>query len=85
MAIKVVSHCDSWGASSYNQLLSAARAKATVDYLVANGIAKERIAAAVGLGEEQLVNECGDDVPCLKAKHQENRRSEFYVIGSLIK
>ena len=85
VVIKVVSHCDARGASSYNQLLSAARAKATVDYLVSQGITKERIGSAVGFGEEQLVNECGDDVPCLKAKHQENRRSEFYVIGSLKK
>jgi outer membrane protein OmpA-like peptidoglycan-associated protein len=83
--IKVVSHCDSWGSSTYNQLLSAQRAKSTVDYLVYKGIEKERIAAAVGFGEEELVNDCGDGVPCPKAKHQENRRSEFFVIGTFKK
>jgi len=82
-AIKVVSHCDSWGSSAYNQILSAGRAKSTVDYFVYLGIDKSRIAATVGYGEEDLVNDCGDGVPCLKAKHQENRRSEFYVIGTL--
>ncbi len=81
--IKVVSHCDSWGSSTYNQLFSAQRAKSTVDYLVYKGISKDRIAAAVGFGEEELVNDCGDGVPCPKAKHQENRRSEFYVVGTL--
>lgn len=81
--IQVVSHCDSRGPKAYNMILSARRAKSTVDYLVQQGIGKDRIVASVGVGEDNLVNDCGDGVPCSKADHQMNRRSELIVVGSL--
>ncbi|MEX2596026.1 MAG: OmpA family protein [Salibacteraceae bacterium] len=82
VVIRVVSHCDSWGSSAYNQILSARRAKSTVDYLIQNGIPKHRITAAVGFGEKDMVNDCGDGVPCPKSSHQQNRRSEFEIVGT---
>lgn len=81
--IEILSHCDSRGPKAYNLILSARRAKATRDYLVANGISTDRIVAAVGVGGDDLVNDCGDGVPCSKADHQLNRRSDFRVVGSL--
>ncbi|MEQ9187635.1 MAG: Ig-like domain-containing protein [Cryomorphaceae bacterium] len=81
--IQVVSHCDSRGPKAYNMVLSARRAKSTVDYLVQQGIAKNRIVAAVGVGEDDLVNDCGDGVPCSNEDHQMNRRSELIVVGTL--
>ncbi|NQV52455.1 MAG: OmpA family protein [Flavobacteriales bacterium] len=81
--IQVVSHCDSRGPKAYNMILSARRAKSTVDYLVQQGIAKDRVIASVGVGEDNLVNDCGDGVPCSNADHQKNRRSELIVVGSL--
>ena len=43
-------HTDSVGSKSSNQLLSERRANAVRDYLIANGIAAERLTAA-GFGE----------------------------------
>ncbi len=81
--IKVLSHCDSRGSIRYNIGLSDRRARSTVAYLVKNGISKERIIASVGLGESQLVNDCGDGVPCPPQDHQLNRRSDFVVVGKV--
>jgi hypothetical protein len=41
--------------------------------------------ALISQGEENLVNDCGDGVPCPESKHAENRRSEFAIIGILKK
>jgi outer membrane protein OmpA-like peptidoglycan-associated protein len=83
VVIQVMSHCDSRGSKAYNIILSARRAKATMDYLVSKGIDKSRIIASVGVGEDDLINDCGDGIPCSKSDHQLNRRSEFMVVGTL--
>ncbi|SHI30264.1 WD40-like Beta Propeller Repeat [Arenibacter nanhaiticus] len=80
MVIKIASHTDSRGSDVYNKYLSDQRAKATRDYLISQGIAKNRIASAKGYGEEQPINECSDSVPCSRAKHELNRRSEFIIV-----
>jgi outer membrane protein OmpA-like peptidoglycan-associated protein len=36
---------------------------------------------AKGYGESQPVNKCVNGVPCTEAEYQENRRSEFKVVG----
>lgn len=83
VVIRVMSYCDSLGSKAYNMILSARRAKSTVDYIISQGIEANRIVASVGVGEDDLVNDCGDGVPCTKAQHQMNRRSELTVVGSL--
>lgn len=80
MVIKIESHTDSRGSDRYNEKLSDRRAKSTRDYLLSRGIAKDRIESAIGYGEYQLLNECADGVKCSKEKHQENRRSYFYIV-----
>tara|TARA_Y100001933_G_scaffold59502_2_gene59589 strand:- start:3091 stop:5490 length:2400 start_codon:yes stop_codon:yes gene_type:complete len=80
MVIKIESHTDKFGPSAYNKYLSDKRAKSTRDYLISKGIDASRIASAIGYGEERLLNECADGVPCSKEKHQENRRSEFIIV-----
>lgn len=80
MVIKIESHTDSRGSKAYNQYLSDKRAKSTRDYLIANGVAPERIASAIGYGEERLLNDCADGVPCSRTTHLENRRSEFIIV-----
>ncbi|HZW64004.1 MAG TPA: OmpA family protein [Flavobacteriaceae bacterium] len=82
MVIKIESHTDSRGSDKYNMKLSDRRAKSTRDYLVSRGIAPERIESAIGYGETQLVNECGNGVKCTKEQHQENRRSKFIIISN---
>ncbi|NND52560.1 MAG: OmpA family protein [Flavobacteriaceae bacterium] len=80
MIIKIESHTDSRGSDRYNIKLSNRRATSTRDYIYSRGIEKYRIASAVGYGETQLLNECEDGVRCSEEKHQENRRSYFYIL-----
>lgn len=80
MVIKIESHTDSRGSKKYNVKLSDRRAKSTRNYIISRGIAKERLASAIGYGEHQLLNECADGVKCSEEKHQANRRSYFYIL-----
>ena len=77
--IQIGSHTDSRASKAYNLRLSNKRAKSTMEYLIKNGIAADRM-KAIGFGETRLTNECGDNVTCEDYKHQENRRIEFIVI-----
>ena len=80
MKIDIRSHTDSRGADSYNLKLSDRRAKATLEWIVKQGIDRKRLKAK-GYGETRLVNRCSNGVPCTDEEHQENRRSEFIVIA----
>jgi outer membrane protein OmpA-like peptidoglycan-associated protein len=82
MVIRIESHTDSRGSRAYNKYLSDKRAKSTRDYLIRQGIDPSRIESAIGYGEERLLNECEDNVPCSREKHQQNRRSEFIIVKS---
>lgn len=79
MKIDVRSHTDSRASDSYNLKLSQRRAKATAEWLVAQGIDAGRITYK-GYGETQLENGCKNGVKCSEEQHQENRRSEFLVM-----
>ena len=79
MKIDIRSHTDSRGADSYNLKLSDRRAKATLEWIVKQGIDRNRLKAK-GYGETRLVNGCSNGVPCTEEEHQENRRSEFIVV-----
>ena len=50
ITIELSAHCDYRGSASYNEKLSQARAEAAVEYLIAQGIEKERM-TPVGYGE----------------------------------
>lgn len=78
MKIEVRSHTDSRASHVYNDRLSDKRAKATVKWIIDQGIDASRITGK-GFGETQLVNECADGVHCTEAQHQQNRRSEFII------
>ena len=77
--VELSSHTDSRASDSYNMTLSQKRADAAVDYLVMQGIKKERL-IPVGYGERKLLNRCKDGVDCSEAEHQINRRTEIKVI-----
>lgn len=81
MVVKVESHTDAIGKKAYNKFLSDKRAKSTRDYLISKGIDENRIESAIGYGEEKLINECKDGVPCKKALHEHNRRSEIIIVA----
>lgn len=76
LTLKVASHTDARASKEYNQKLSERRAKAVSDFLVAKGIATDRIQLS-WYGEDQLTNDCGDGKPCAEYLHQQNRRSEL--------
>lgn len=78
MTIDIRSHTDSRQTHQYNEILSQKRAQSTLEYMVRNGINKERLTAK-GYGETQLLNNCVDGVKCSEEEHQQNRRSEFII------
>nr|WP_299172494.1 OmpA family protein [uncultured Allomuricauda sp.] len=78
LVIEVNAHTDSRGTDEYNQWLSEKRAERTVEYIISQGISKDRIQHDA-FGEEQLTNECMDGVNCPEEKHKKNRRSEFVI------
>ena len=80
MKIDVRSHTDSRQTHEYNAQLSDKRAKATMAWLIKNGIDTKRLTGK-GYGETQLVNHCADGVKCTGAEHQANRRSEFIIVS----
>lgn len=74
------SHTDSRASRNYNLVLSEARARSAVDHLIRQGVDPDRIVAK-GYGESKLVNHCHDGVECSEEEHQENRRTEFRIVG----
>ncbi|NQX81013.1 MAG: OmpA family protein [Flavobacteriaceae bacterium] len=84
MIIKIESHTDSRGSKIYNRLLSTRRAKSTKNYIVSKGIKESRIESFIGYGEDKLINDCDGTYNCSKSKHQENRRSHFYIIDKTV-
>ena len=77
MVIMVKAHTDNRGSDAYNMNLSNRRAKATVQYVISKGIAKERISGQ-GYGESQPKTDCKAD--CTEEQHAQNRRSEFIIV-----
>lgn len=86
--VELGSHTDSRATEVYNIKLSQRRAESAVKYLVSIGIPKERLVAK-GYGETQLMEDCSGYTDCPPAGegdcpcHQNNRRTEFKVIGTL--
>lgn len=76
MVIFAKSHTDSRGSDNYNMKLSDRRAKATVQYLISKGIAKDRISGQ-GFGESEPKVACKS---CIEEEHAQNRRSEFLIV-----
>jgi outer membrane protein OmpA-like peptidoglycan-associated protein len=71
--VEVEGHTDSSGADDHNQTLSENRAQAVLDYLVAHGVAKER------LGSKGLSSSKPLDTNATAAGRENNRRVEFVV------
>ncbi len=78
LRIEIKSYADSRGTDEFNLKLSKMRAKATVNYIIRNGISISRVKGS-GFGEKFLLNDCGDGKNCDENEHQKNRRSEFLI------
>ncbi|RED99765.1 OmpA family protein [Marinoscillum furvescens] len=79
MNVELGAHTDSRGSNTYNNCLAQRRAEKAQEYLIEKGIAAARIAITY-FGEDKLVTNCGDGVPCDEVKHQLNRRTEIKVV-----
>ena len=95
LTIEIRSHTDERGNDDYNMILSDARAKSVVDYLVKNGIPRERLQPK-GYGETKPAEIPGDDGEMIiltpeyiyslpdknkqEEYHQRNRRTAFFVL-----
>jgi outer membrane protein OmpA-like peptidoglycan-associated protein len=76
LKIEISGHTDSKGSAEYNKKLSERRAKAVVDYLIAKGVAPERLTFK-GFGMERpLVSNDDEEGRAL------NRRTEFLIVGN---
>ena len=75
MSLTINAHTDDKGSAKYNLALSQRRAKSTVEYLIAKGIAKERLTFK-GYGESKPLNDCTN---CTPEQDQANRRVEFKI------
>jgi outer membrane protein OmpA-like peptidoglycan-associated protein len=78
--VEVGSHTDSRGAANANLTLSDKRAKSTAKYIISKGIDQSRITGK-GYGEKKIINKCKDGVKCSDEEHQQNRRTEFKIVG----
>jgi outer membrane protein OmpA-like peptidoglycan-associated protein len=76
VSVIIEGHTDNTGGYSYNQLLSERRAKAVLEFLVANGIEKERL-VSVGKGENSPVASNNT-----KDGRYQNRRVELRTVGT---
>jgi peptidoglycan-associated lipoprotein len=59
--------------------LSQRRAESTLEYLVSQGISRDRLVPK-GYGEEVPLNDCTRPNMCTEAEYARNRRSEFTEI-----
>ncbi|MFT6036641.1 MAG: outer membrane protein OmpA-like peptidoglycan-associated protein, partial [Marivirga sp.] len=71
--VSIIGHTDNIGTEPYNLTLSENRAKAVVDYLIANGIAKARLSFE---GQGELYPAVPNTNPTTRAQ---NRRVNFKV------
>ncbi|AWA29338.1 cell envelope biogenesis protein OmpA [Flavobacterium magnum] len=77
MVILVKSHTDNRGSDQYNMALSDRRAKSTVQYVLSQGVKKDRISGK-GYGESEPKVDCKEN--CTEEQHAQNRRSEFLIV-----
>lgn len=77
MEVQLGAHTDSRASFEFNMQLSTKRARATLEYLVENGISRSRLTSK-GYGKTKPLVPCGDD--CTDTEHSINRRCEFLIL-----
>lgn len=77
--LEVISHTDSKGDENSNLKLSIKRSEEVKNYLIQNGIEKNRV-SAIGKGEQEIRNRCVNTIDCSDTEHEYNRRTEFKFI-----
>ncbi len=77
MEIQLGAHTDNRASEEYNLRLSRNRATSTLEYLVENGISRDRLRSK-GYGETKPLVPCGDS--CTEEEFSINRRCEFLIL-----
>ena len=77
MEIQLGAHTDSRSTFEFNMDLSEKRARATLEYMVQNGISRDRLTSK-GYGETKPLVPCGDN--CTETEFSINRRCEFLIL-----
>lgn len=80
MIIKLEAHTDPVGSHNYNDNLSESRAKSTYEYLIENGVSKDRIVSYKGFGKRMPINKCTSKQDCTPEELELNRRTEFPIL-----
>ena len=80
MEVEVSAHTDARGKDQYNLELSKRRAASTLEYLVSQGIDRNRL-RSIGYGEMQPLNNCTKPGICSKEEYDINRRCEFTILN----
>jgi peptidoglycan-associated lipoprotein len=80
MEVEVSAHTDARGPDQYNLDLSKRRAASTLEYLVSQGIERNRL-KSIGYGEMQPLNECVKEGMCKDEDYDINRRCEFTILN----
>ena len=80
MEVEVSAHTDARGKDQYNLDLSKRRAASTLEYLVSQGIDRNRL-RSIGYGEMQPLNNCTKPGICTKEEYDINRRCEFTILN----
>ena len=80
MEIEVSAHTDARGTDQYNLDLSKRRAVSTLEYLVSQGIERDRL-KSIGYGEMQPLNDCTEEDQCTDEEYDINRRCEFTILN----
>lgn len=81
LRLEIGSHADARGSNKYNLDLSQRRAESTLEYLVNQGISRDRLEPK-GYGEEVPLNDCTRPNMCTEEEYARNRRSEFTEISA---
>ena len=79
MEVEVSAHTDARGPDQYNLDLSKRRAASTLEYLVSQGIERNRL-KSIGYGEMQPLNDCIKEGICEDEQYDINRRCEFTIL-----
>lgn len=80
LQLKIETHTNSKGSTSYNKKLSQKRSDAIKIYLLKNGLSSSNIIESVGYGEEKIKNNCTNGVYCLDFLHKQNERTLIEVV-----
>jgi outer membrane protein OmpA-like peptidoglycan-associated protein/tetratricopeptide (TPR) repeat protein len=78
LQIEVVAYTDCRGSAAYNQKLANKRAQSVVNYMVKLGVNQKQI-IAIGIGENQALDNCETCTLCTEAQHAANRKVEMKV------